>query len=71
MGHLGVQSAMFMLALANTIDAHKALGYSLISSFLSYVLFMTSGDFGELDFDIRLAYPWIVFVLATAITFAF
>jgi len=71
MGHLGFQSAVFMLALANNIDAYKALGYSLISSFLSYVLFTASGDFGKLDFDIRLAYPWILFVLATAITFAF
>lgn len=71
MGHLGFQSAIFMLALANNIDAYKALGYSLISSFLSYVLFMASGDFGELDFDIRLAYPWILSVLATVITFAF
>lgn len=34
-------------------------------------LFVASGDFGKLGFDIRYAYPWIVSVLVAAITFAF
>jgi len=71
MGHHGFQYSTFMWALANDIDAYKALGYSLIYSFLSFVMFVASGDFGELGFDIRLAYPWIVSVFAAAITFAF
>jgi len=73
MGHQGICAAVLMalLVFTDNIDPYKALGYSLIPGLLSFLLFITSGDFDTLGFKAQTSYPWIALVALTVLTLAF
>lgn len=71
LGHHGIVAAVSMSLLVYNVDPYKALGYSQIPGLLSFVLFITSGDFNTLGFKAETSYPWIALVALTVLTLAF
>jgi len=71
LGHTGIVAAVLIGALISNVDAYKALGYSLIPSLLSLVLFTASGDYEKIGIDAAKVYPWIALVAVAMVTLSF
>jgi len=71
LGQLGIGNAVLIGALVSNVDAYKALGYSGIPAFLSLLLFISSGDFKNIGFEVAKIYPWMALVAVAVITLSF